>query len=78
VLFRLIAVSDLARHRVLRADDDDGRGPGCEHDGQGSEHYDSAHVSLLRWSCFASVLAIFHHVPVSGVTVCPGTCAPAD
>jgi hypothetical protein len=34
----------------------------------------------LRCSCFAfaSVLAIFHHVPVSGVTVGASPRAPAD
>jgi hypothetical protein len=32
----------------------------------------------LRCSCFASVSAIFHHVPVSGVTVAASPRAPAD
>jgi hypothetical protein len=30
----------------VRSDDDDGRGPGCKHEGQGGEHCEFAHVPL--------------------------------
>jgi hypothetical protein len=65
----LWAVFALARHRVLRGDDDDGRGPGCKHEGQGGEHDEFAHVPLSRWSWLVSVLPIYQHVPIRSMTV---------
>jgi hypothetical protein len=47
--FFLLAVFALARHRLLGIGDDDSRGPGCKHEGQGREHHDLSHVPLSRW-----------------------------